>query len=201
MRPDDANINLDNAGLRPATTETERALVGARRRGRPKGSTVANGAKKPRRCRTTGPGSQISNGPAPLIGTIKIKCGSLTAADMNVILDRVLCGESISSIASEIGADSKVLTKKLRRFAGLTYMRTWQNTVKYDCLRVEMIIRHSFAGINDEIDGPKWAAIALKALEYRARVLGYGAISEGDTTLRVAGMNQEQIFDAVSKLV
>lgn len=172
-----------------------------KRRGRPKGATVANGAKRPQKKRKQYEFKDGTPVKKRLTGSGARHVADLSNFELDNALDRALTGERIATIAEEINVNRSELSKALKKRAGFVYLRTWQNSIRYDCLRVEMLLKRAFAGINDDIEGAKWGAIILRCLEYRAKILGYDNVNDATQTLRVAGMNQAEVFNTVTEII
>ncbi|MBQ9873556.1 MAG: hypothetical protein IJM30_03745 [Thermoguttaceae bacterium] len=178
-----------------------------RGRGRPKGSTIKNGARRPRKRRAIpATADPEATWKPPEFETEPRKqyrnCDKISEKQLDDALDRVVMGERIATIAEELGVGVKSLALRMRKRCGMIYMKAWQNSVQYDCLRAEIVLKRALKGlIADEGDGAKWGSLALKVLEYRAKALGYGAVNPADQTIRVAGLSQEDVFDQIASLI
>lgn len=120
----------------------------------------------------------------------------LSDFQIDAATDRVILGERIADVAADLGVGVNPLAKKIKTRCGMLYLRKWQQSVQFDCLRAEFMLKASLRNVV-ETDDPRWVANGLKILEYRAKVLGFAAVSPIDQTLRVAGMNQDEVFDKI----
>lgn len=119
----------------------------------------------------------------------------LSDSQIDEACDRVILGESILKLAEELKVNKDALAKAIKVRCGMMYMRKWQQSVNYDCLRAELLLKRALAHPEDS----RWAKLALDVLEYRAKVLGFDRVSPTpDTTIRVAGMTQSEIFEAIA---
>ncbi len=110
--------------------------------------------------------------------------------------DRVIMGESIAKVAQELRVSANALAKKIKIRCGMLYQRKWQQSVAYDCLRAELLLKKAMYNEED----PRWAKIALDVLRYRAEVLGFEKVNpNSETAVRVAGLTQTQVFEAIAE--
>ena len=109
--------------------------------------------------------------------------------------DRVILGESIIKLAEELKVNKDALARAIKVRCGMMYLRKWQQSVSYDCLRAELLLKNAMAHPED----PRWSRLALDVLAYRAKVLGFERVNpnEEETTIRVAGMTDKEIFEAI----
>lgn len=122
--------------------------------------------------------------------------GSFTDEQIEQIADRVVKGEKIQRIARELNVNPIRLADKAGEYIKKGFLQEWQQTVQYDSLRAEMILNAAMDGALNQGD-PRWAALAVKVLEYRAKVLGFGQTQPPEETQRVAGLSREDIFDRI----
>lgn len=116
----------------------------------------------------------------------------LSDAQIDAVTDRVIMGESIARIADELRVGKNALAQRVKQRCGLLYLRKWQQSVSFDCLRAELLLRRALSAGDD----PRWGKIALDVLRYRAEVLGFDRANPlPDSQVRVAGMTTTQIFD------
>ncbi len=110
--------------------------------------------------------------------------------------DRVIMGESIGALAKELNVTEEALAKKIKTYVGMRYMREWQQSVRFDCLRAELILKRS---LTDFVESGNVGSgkLALEVLNYRAKVLSFGAVNPQEQSIRVAGLTQEQLFNAI----
>ena len=122
----------------------------------------------------------------------------LSDAQIDAATDRVIMGESVARLAEELMVSKNALAKRIKARCGLLYMRKWQQSVSFDCLRAELLLRRALANEDD----PRWAKIGLDVLRYRAEVLGFDKVNPNpETQVRVAGLTQTQVFEAMVGLV
>ncbi|MDO5309304.1 MAG: hypothetical protein Q4G03_07415 [Planctomycetia bacterium] len=120
----------------------------------------------------------------------------LSDAQIDAATDRVIMGELISRVADDLNVNRDQLAKKIKTRVGMLYMRLWQQSTAYDCLRAEFILKtalQTFVANNDV----KAGRLALDVLDYRARVLSFGAVNPNDEPARVAGMTREEVFKSI----
>lgn len=122
--------------------------------------------------------------------------GKLSDNQINDAADRVVMGASIAKVAEELGVNPKDLSRKIKERMGILYMRGWQQSIKYDCVRNERILKSAMERLDES---PKWGKLALECLAYRARILGFEHQRPEETSIRVAGMSQEQVFAEIVK--
>lgn len=123
---------------------------------------------------------------------------SLSDRQIDEACDRVILGESILKLAEELNVNKDALAKAIKVRCGLMYMRKWQQSVGFDCLRAELLLKRALAHPED----PRWTRLALDVLEYRAKVLGFDRVNPTpDTTIRVAGLTTSEIFEAIAERV
>lgn len=131
-------------------------------------------------------------GPKPGLKQVR----KLSDRQIDDACDRVILGESILKIAEELKVNKDALARAIKVRCGMMYLRKWQQSVSYDCLRAELLLKRAMAHPED----PRWTRIALDVLAYRAKVLGFERVNpETDATIRVAGMTQSEIFAAFAK--
>ena len=126
--------------------------------------------------------------------------GSLTVEQIGVAADRVILGERVATVAKDFGVSPTQLADKIKDWCGTAYMRAWQQSVNYDCLRAELLLNKSLKGALDA-DNVAWGSLALKILEYRAKVLGFATVNPQDQTPRVAGLSRDDVFDKILSFV
>ena len=120
----------------------------------------------------------------------------LSDAQIDDATDRVIMGESIVKIAEELNVNLDQLSKKIKKRVGMRYMREWQQSVRFDCLRAEMILQKSLKAFMTEGDVSD-GRLALDVLGYRAKVLSFGAVNPNEQSKRVAGLTREEIFKEI----
>lgn len=120
----------------------------------------------------------------------------LSDAQIDAASDRVIMGERISKIADELNVNTDALAKKIKKRVGMTYMRLWQQSVAFDCLRAEMLLNKSLTAFMETQDA-KSGRLALDVLSYRAKVLSFGAVNPEEESTRVAGYTKEELYDAI----
>ena len=59
----------------------------------------------------------------------------LSDAQIDAATDRVIMGESVARLAEELMVSKHALAKRIKARCGLLYMRKWQQSVSFDCLR------------------------------------------------------------------
>lgn len=128
---------------------------------------------------------------------------ALSEEELDEALERVIIGERIKAIADEYGVSQEALSLLLRKRCGLFYLKSWQNAIKFDCLRGELILNRAMRELNGENPAPKWGALALDVLAYRARVLGFDRKDDAnkEQTIRVAGLGADEIFETIAGLL
>ena len=133
---------------------------------------------------------KYKKGPRP--GQKMVK--SLSDRQIDDACDRAIMGESILKLAEELNVSKDGLARAIKVRCGMMYLRKWQQSVSFDCLRAELILKRALAHPED----PRWSKIALDVLAYRAKVLGFDRVNpESDETIRVAGMTCTEVFDEV----
>lgn len=125
---------------------------------------------------------------------------SLTIEQIGVAADRVIMGERVATVAKDFNVSATALAEKIKSWCGTAYMRAWQQSVNYDCLRAELLLNKSLKGALDA-DNVAWGSLALKILEYRAKVLGFASVNPQDQTPRVAGLSREDVFEKILAFV
>lgn len=132
----------------------------------------------------------------PLGETGTIPVNRLTEQQLDEACDRIVMGSSIYELANELRVSSRALARVLKERMGTLYLRRWQQSIKFDCLRAEAILKTAMGHLDE---APKWGKLALEVLSYRARVLGFENARMEETTIRVAGMSQSEIFAEIKK--
>ena len=120
----------------------------------------------------------------------------LSDAQIDDATDRVIMGTRLSKIADELNVNCDALAKKIKKRVGMTYMRLWQQSVAFDCLRAEMLLNKSLTAFTEQAD-VKNGRLALDVLSYRAKVLSFGAVNPQEESTRVAGLSKEELYDAI----
>lgn len=110
--------------------------------------------------------------------------------------DRIVMGSTVSEVAKELNVSPMALSRKVKERMGILYMRRWQQSINFDALRAEKILHSAMERIDES---PKWGKLALEVLSYRSRVLGFENQTVGETSIRVAGMSQSEIFAEIKK--
>lgn len=126
----------------------------------------------------------------------KMPVGVLSDEQIETTAQRVLKGEPLSMIARELNVNAIRLAEKIKDYIKKAHLQEWQQTIQYDCLRAEMLLNQALEGALTGGD-VRWAALAVKVLEYRAKVLGFGQQQPTEETTRVAGLSREDIFDRI----
>lgn len=127
---------------------------------------------------------------------IRSPLDKLTDEQINDVCDKVVMGTSITKLASELGVNSTELSRAVKTRMGTLYLRRWQQSVNFDCLRAEVILKTAMGRLDE---APKWGKLALEVLAYRARILGFENTTLEETTVRVAGLSQAEIFAEIKK--
>ena len=146
-----------------------------------------------------GPDDEADATPAPVEGKKRAKRRSinkLSDGQIDDATDRIIMGESLAKLADELNVNVDMFAKKIKTRLGMRYMREWQQSVRFDCLRAELILQRSLRGFCEEGDVPS-GRLALDVLNYRAKVLSFGAVNPEEQSQRVAGLSQEELFDAI----
>lgn len=120
----------------------------------------------------------------------------LSENQINDACDRIVMGSTVAQVAKELGVNTTALSRKVKERMGILYMRRWQQSIHFDALRAEKIL-HSAMDRLDE--SPKWGKLALEVLAYRSRILGFENQKMEETSIRVAGMSQSEIFAEIKK--
>lgn len=163
-----------------------------RKRGRPKKSEILTDLKA--RTPVGEPLPEIPKGKYPAKMVSKLSDFQLDEA-----MNEVVMGERVSVVAQRLGVSAPALAEKMKARFGLEYMRDWQQSVAFDCLRAEIVLKHALKATldSDDYNGPKWGTLVLRVLEYRAKVLGFGAVNPQEQTIRVAGLDRDEVFAAI----
>lgn len=133
----------------------------------------------------------VKRGPKPGLRQVR----KLSDRQIDEACDRVILGESILKIAEELKVNKDALARAIKVRCGMMYLRKWQQSVSYDCLRAELLLKRAMAHPED----PRWTRIALDVLAYRAKVLGFERVNlESDSTIRVAGMTYAEVFEELA---
>ncbi len=134
----------------------------------------------------------VKRGPKPGLKQVR----KLSDRQIDDACDRAIMGESIVKLAEEFKVNKDALARAIKVRCGMMYLRKWQQSVSYDCLRAEILLQRAMSHPED----PRWTRIGLDVLAYRAKVLGFERVNpETDTTIRVAGMSQSEIFAAIAE--
>lgn len=120
----------------------------------------------------------------------------LTREQLNNACDKIIMGTPVSEVAEQMGVNAQALSRRVKEQMGCLYMRRWQQSIAYDSLRAERILRTAMDRLDES---PKWCKVALEVLSYRSRVLGFEHQQMEEATIRVAGMSQAEIFAEIKK--
>lgn len=170
---------------------------------------------KPGAIQVTRGGNEVARRPASVLSDTQLENA----------MERILLGETISALASELNVTATTLSVRMKRRMGLEYQRAWQQSIKFDVLRAEKIFQVAmlhFCGplldvgeddlldeddLDDEefgsksrkkdLPNPKYGELALKVLEYRAKMLGFNNSRTVEQTIRVAGLSKAEIFNRI----
>lgn len=162
-----------------------------RKRGRPKKSEILTDLKA-----RTPAGEPLP--PVPK-GSYRRQVSRLSDNQIDEAMNEVVMGERVAVVAERLGVAPGPLAEKMKARFGLEYMRDWQQSVAFDCLRAEIVLKHALKATldSDDYNGPKWGTLVLRVLEYRAKVLGFGAVNPQEQTIRVAGLDRDEVFAAI----
>lgn len=126
----------------------------------------------------------------------RVRITMITDEQIEEAAQRVLKGEPLSTISRQLNVNALRLAEKIKDYVKKYHLQEWQQSVQYDCLRAEMLLNAAMDGALVQGDS-RWAALAVKVLEYRAKVLGFGQEQPQEDTQRVAGLSREDIFDRI----